>query len=102
MSQDARNREIALQTAREAFAPRRVEDALVEPGFDSSGEDALWIMIVIASADMPLLNGSDMIRFMMTVRERLEREGEQRRSIPRFATPEDLAEDLIADADSEP
>jgi hypothetical protein len=102
MLQDARIKEITLEIARANLGAQRVEDALVEPTFDSWGEDALRIIVVMPSADRHLSKGDDLIQFMMRLDERLEQEGEQRRAIPEFVTPEDLVEDLTADDQSEP
>lgn len=88
---------IALEVARTALAPHRVENALVDDTVDAFGNDALGVMLVIPSEAVSRLDGDTLIQFLIQLRERFEREGEQRRPIVEYATPEDLT----ADADPE-
>jgi hypothetical protein len=102
MLPDASIRQIALDVGRTTLAPQRVVDVVIEPTVTWDGEDALWVMTVVPATDMPKLTGNKLIDYMKLLDERLQQEGEQRRTIPRWATPEDLAGDLTADADAEP
>jgi hypothetical protein len=101
MLPDERIREIALEVARASLAPQLVNDVLIAPADIWDGADSLWVMTVVPSADAPDLKGPQLVQYVMRHRERLEQDGEHRRPVPRWATPEDLAADLQADDDSE-
>lgn len=99
MLQNDRIKEITIEVARASLGLGRIEDALVEPTINSLGEDAFRIIVVVPNGERPLLTGHAMVRFMLRLDDRLEEEGEPRQTIPEFATPEDLAEEIADDDD---
>jgi hypothetical protein len=101
MLQNGRIKEIALEVARANLGLERIDDALVEPAMNSLGEDAFRIIVVVRNGERPRLTGHATIQFMLRLDDRLEQEGEPRQTIPEFATPEDLAEEIAGDDDSE-
>lgn len=64
---------------------------MVEPGFDSEGDDAFDVTIVLDDAR---LGGAELGRILLAVQTALLREGDERFPIVTFTTEDELALDV--------
>ena len=76
-----------------ALGDQNVLDVRWEPSTDSTGADALRVLVVITPAAVQTLEGDALIEAIVKLREQLNEMGDTRTPIIEYATEEELAED---------
>jgi hypothetical protein len=88
----AKTSEVAEKAAKSALGKKNVVRVFTEPGSDAEGRDALRITIVVTPDAVKTLEGDALLRNLLSIREGLWKQGEERTSIVSYATEEELAE----------
>jgi len=83
------------------LTPDRLSRVFSEYTTDSDGRDALLLTIVVRTDKAKEVNGDSAVDTIVRIHNDLERAGEERTAMTRFATEAELEDELDADADSE-
>jgi hypothetical protein len=81
---------VALAAASAALARARVTRVFSEPVIDSTGHEALRIIIVLNDATADHVTGSDALDALVEIETKLLESGEERQPIVEYATEAEL------------
>jgi hypothetical protein len=90
-------KQFSTEIARANFGPENVVRVESEPTTDSTGKEALDILIVVAPSVPDNLTGDDVVDTLVQISARLMEAGDERLPIIGYATEEELADELQAD-----
>lgn len=93
MLDNARVREIADAEAKAHLKSNNVTDVRAEPAVDSEGHEALKIIIVIDANAVKNLGGDAVLDTLVSIQDRLQKEGEDRLPIIEYTTQDELDND---------
>jgi hypothetical protein len=84
--------QISTEVARANFGPENVVRVESEPTVDSTGEEALEILIVVAPTLPDNFTGDDVVDTLVQISARLMEAGDERLPLIRYATEQELAD----------
>ncbi|MFS8039098.1 hypothetical protein ACI7BZ_19425 [Xanthobacter sp. AM11] len=85
-------RQIAEEVGRRQLPEGSVHRAEVQPTLDSSGQGALRILFVLEPGAPERIPGDALLKLLVGLRMELERRGEERVPIVKYATTDEVAE----------
>lgn len=86
-----RVKQVAIETAAASFGRRNVSRVLVEPMVDSTGQEALRILIVFPGKSIPKgVRGEAVLNNLVRIGRLLEENGDSRFPILFYATEDEL------------
>lgn len=91
MMTDKEIEKLATEVAKELLGPREVESVSSEPTIDSSGEEAIWLTIVIAEGALDRVSDDAVLDTLVGIQRRLDERGEVRFPIVGYATRSELS-----------
>jgi hypothetical protein len=98
MLHDKQLQAIAREIALKRLPLLGLDEVLTENTTISTGEPGLRITFVLTPESAEAISGDDVLKLLVSIRNRLEHDGEDRFPIVEYATKEDLAE---ADAEED-
>lgn len=84
---------IAAKAAEGKVAVAGVERVVAQPTFDSEGQEALRITVVLKPEAVEALSGDAALDILVSVKQELAREGEERLPIVEYATEAEMKEE---------
>jgi hypothetical protein len=97
MLHDKQLQQLARQIVGKRLPALKLDDVLTENTTISSGEAGLRITLVLTPESAETMSGDDVLKLLVSIREGLEREGEDRFPIVEYATKDDLAEEAAGE-----
>jgi hypothetical protein len=85
-------KEVSTEIAKANFGPENVVRVESEPTTDSTGKEALDLLIVVAPALAETISGEAVVDTLVQISARLRQAGDERLPIIGYATEEDLAD----------
>jgi hypothetical protein len=85
-------KQFSTEIAKANFGPDNVVRVESEPTTDSTGKEALGLLIVIAPGVAENFTGDDVVDTLVQISARLQKAGDERLPIIGYATEEELAD----------